>query len=66
MNWDQIEGNWKRVKGKVREKWGELTDHELDVIKGRRERLAGRLQVHYGYARKEAERHADDFARSLG
>ncbi|MGZ5686058.1 MAG: CsbD family protein, partial [Usitatibacter sp.] len=43
MNWDRIEGNWKQLKGKIREQWGRLTDDELDKIAGRREKLAGSL-----------------------
>ena len=36
MNWDQVEGNWKQFKGKVKEKWGDLTDDDLDQAAGRR------------------------------
>ena len=43
MNWDQIEGNWKNFKGKVREKWGQLTDDELDQVGGRKDQLVGKL-----------------------
>ena len=35
MDWNRVEGNWKQVKGKVKEKWGQLTDDDLDVINGR-------------------------------
>jgi uncharacterized protein YjbJ (UPF0337 family) len=44
MNWDRIEGDWKQLKGRVREQWGRLTDDELDRIGGKREALAGSLQ----------------------
>ena len=37
MNWDKVEGNWKQLKGKVQQKWGKLTDDQLDVIAGKRE-----------------------------
>jgi uncharacterized protein YjbJ (UPF0337 family) len=43
MNWDQVAGNWKQLRGKVREKWSELTDDELDQIAGRRDQLVGKL-----------------------
>ena len=56
MNWDRIEGNWKQLKGKIREQWGRLTDDELDKIAGRREKLAGSLQNSYGIAKDEAEK----------
>jgi len=61
MNWDRIEGNWKQLKGKVRETWGRLTDDELDSIGGRREKLAGSLQESYGIAKDEAEKQIDAF-----
>ena len=48
MNWDQIEGNWKQFKGKVKEKWGQLTDDELDQAAGKRDQLIGFLQKRYG------------------
>jgi len=65
MNWDQITGNWKQFKGKVKEKWGKLTDDDLTTINGRREQLAGVLQQKYGYAKDQAEKELDEFAREL-
>jgi uncharacterized protein YjbJ (UPF0337 family) len=65
VNWDTIEGNWNQFKGKVREKWGDLTDDDLDRIGGKREQLVGSLQERYGMMRDEAERQADAFARDL-
>lgn len=56
MNWDKVEGNWKQLKGEVRKRWGKLTDDDLDVIEGSREKLIGKLQEVYGIARDEAER----------
>ena len=44
MNWDRIEGNWKQLKGQVKEKWGKLTDDDFDVIGGKRDQLVGRIQ----------------------
>jgi uncharacterized protein YjbJ (UPF0337 family) len=61
MNWDRIEGNWKQLRGKVREQWGQLTDDELDKIGGRRDQLAGQLQKSYGLAQDEAEKQIKDF-----
>ncbi|MGB0069839.1 MAG: CsbD family protein, partial [Isosphaeraceae bacterium] len=48
MNWDQITGEWKQLKGKVKEKWGKLTDDDLTTAAGKREHLAGLLQERYG------------------
>ena len=56
MNWDRIEGNWKQFKGKVKEHWGKLTDDQIDVIAGKREQLAGRVQETYGISKDEAEK----------
>lgn len=64
MNWDQIQGNWKQVKGRVVEKWGKLTDDDIDVVAGRREQLAGKLQERYGIAREEAEKQVAEFERN--
>ena len=56
MNWDQIAGNWKQFKGTVKEKWGKLTDDDLDVIEGKKDQLLGRLQERYGYTKEQAEK----------
>lgn len=61
MNWDRIEGNWKQFKGKVKEKWGDLTDDSLDEIGGRRDQLVGKIQESYGVGRDEAERQVKDW-----
>ena len=61
MNWDQVEGNWKQFKGTVRERWGEFSDDDLDIIRGKRERLSGKIQERYGIAKEEAERQINDF-----
>jgi uncharacterized protein YjbJ (UPF0337 family) len=65
MNWDRLEGSWKEYKGKVREKWGKLTDDDLDVINGKREQLIGRIQYHYGIAKEVAERQTDEFLKEF-
>ena len=61
MNWDTMKGDWKQIKGKVREKWGEFTDDELDQVKGRREQFEGLLQKKFGMAKDEVKRQVDDF-----
>lgn len=61
MAWDQIEGNWKQFKGKVKETWGDLTDDELDQIAGKRDILLGKIQERYGMKKDEAERRLRDF-----
>ena len=56
-----IEGNWRQLKGHVREQWGKLTDDQFDNIAGKRDRLAGSLQKSYGIAQDEAEKQIKDF-----
>jgi uncharacterized protein YjbJ (UPF0337 family) len=47
MNKDRIEGNWTQVKGKVKEKWGKLTDDDLKIIEGNTDQLVGKMQESY-------------------
>jgi uncharacterized protein YjbJ (UPF0337 family) len=63
MNWDRVEGNWKEFKGNVQQKWGKLTNDDLQVIDGKRNELAGRLQQRYGYAKDQADREIDTWLR---
>jgi uncharacterized protein YjbJ (UPF0337 family) len=55
MNWDRIEGNWKQFKGSAKEQWGKLTDDQLDVTAGLRDKLVGRIQQAYGITKEESE-----------
>ena len=64
MNWDQVEGKWKQLKGQAKEKWGKLTDDDLTAINGQREQLVGRIQERYGIAKEAAEKQVDEFTRS--
>jgi uncharacterized protein YjbJ (UPF0337 family) len=66
MNRDELQGKWKQYKGKIKEKWGELTDDDLSIIGGQYEQLVGRVQERYGIAREEAEQEVDDYMTSLG
>jgi uncharacterized protein YjbJ (UPF0337 family) len=56
MNWDRIEGQWKQLKGAVKQEWGKLTDDDLAFINGKRDELVGRIQERYGIARDDADR----------
>jgi uncharacterized protein YjbJ (UPF0337 family) len=66
MNWDQIKGDWTQMKGKVKEKWGKLTDDDLTTVAGKRDQLAGKLQQRYGYAKEQAEKELDEFTAAIG
>ena len=64
MNWDRIDGNWRQLKGIFKEHWGQLTDDQLEIIAGKRERLVGVLQESYGIAKDEAERLVKEWEKS--
>ena len=65
MNWEQVEGKWNQYSGKVQEKWGKLTDSDLQVIRGRRDQLVGKIQERYGIAKEEAQRQVDEYCNNL-
>ncbi|HEY0269154.1 MAG TPA: CsbD family protein [Methyloradius sp.] len=64
MNRDQIEGNWKQLKGKARQQWGKLTDDHIEQIKGNRDMLSGKIQELYGLTKEEADKQIDSFSKS--
>lgn len=65
---DILQGNWKQMKGQVKEWWGDLTDDDLTKIDGKRDKLVGALQERYGYAKDRAEnevnRRFDEYQRA--
>lgn len=66
MNWDTVAGNWKQFKGKIKQKWGFLTDDELDVIAGKRDALVGKIEEKYGITKTRVEEALDEFLKELG
>jgi uncharacterized protein YjbJ (UPF0337 family) len=65
MNWDTIEGNWKQLKGRAREKWGKLTDSDFEMIAGKKDQLVGRIQQRYGIQKEEAQKQAEEWALAM-
>jgi uncharacterized protein YjbJ (UPF0337 family) len=63
MNSDQLQGKWKQTKGSIKERWGKLTDDDIDIINGQNDQLVGRIQERYGIAKEEAQRQVDDWMR---
>ena len=61
MNWDIIKGNWDKLSGEARKKWGKLTDDDLKIIEGEQTQLIGRIQERYGYTREQAEKAVADW-----
>ncbi len=66
MNEDILKGQWKQMRGKVKEWWGVLTDDDLDRINGQRDQLIGMLQEKYGYTKDQATRELDDHLAQMG
>ena len=65
MIWYQLAGDWKQFTGKVKQRWGKLTDDDLTTIAGKRDQLAGLLQERYGYAKEQAEKELNEFSNAL-
>jgi len=65
MDEDRIKGQWKQLRGKLKTRWGKLTDDDLDVADGNADYLAGRLQERYGIAKHEARQQLRDFERGI-
>jgi uncharacterized protein YjbJ (UPF0337 family) len=63
MNTDILGGMWKQIQGEIKQQWGKLTDDDITVINGQQDKLVGKVQERYGYARDEAEREVDQFLR---
>src|ERR1700733_8696141 len=64
MDWNRVEGNWKQTKGKVKEKWGQLTDDDLTTINGKRDQLEGKIQERYGLAKDMVRKDVDDWLKA--
>ncbi len=61
MNSDQLQGNWKQLKGSVKEQWGKLTDDDIARVEGNYDQLVGKIQERYGVAREEAEKQVKEW-----
>jgi len=64
MNKDTLQGQWKQMQGEVQRRWSKLTDNDLNQIRGDAEKLLGKIQEHYGYARERAQQEVDTFLKS--
>jgi uncharacterized protein YjbJ (UPF0337 family) len=65
VSWEQIAGNWKLFRGKVKKKWSNSTDDNLDWIEENRDRLVGLIQERFGQGKEEAEKSADKFLNGI-
>ena len=66
MNREQMAGNWRVMRGKVKEQWGRLTNDDLDVIQGKHDQLVGKIQQRYGKERDQVERDVDRWLDTVG
>ena len=64
MNWDQMEGKWKQMKGGVRKQWAKLTDDDVEYMAGSKDQFVGRLQERYGLAKEDAQKQADQWMQA--
>lgn len=64
MNSDQLQGKWKQAKGGIKERWGKLTDDDVDVINGQQEQLVGKIQERYGIAKEAAQKQVHEWMHS--
>ncbi|HHW2588149.1 TPA: CsbD family protein [Pseudomonas aeruginosa] len=65
MNSDVIKGKWKQLTGKIKERWGDLTDDDLQAADGHAKYLVGKLQERYGWSKERAEQEVRDFSDRL-
>jgi uncharacterized protein YjbJ (UPF0337 family) len=63
VNTDIFKGKWEQLKGKVRTKWGKLTDDDVTQVGGKKDNLIGKLRERYGYSKEDAEREIEEFTR---
>lgn len=66
MNTLEMKGNWNIAKGKLKQKWGKLTDDDLDYIEGKEDELFGRIQKRTGQTREQIEKAVDEACSNCG
>ena len=65
MNWDKVEGNFKQLGARIKQKWAKFTDDDLQLLSGKKDEFLGKLQEKYGYKKDEAEREVDNFLKDI-
>jgi uncharacterized protein YjbJ (UPF0337 family) len=63
---EKVFGNWNQFKGKVKQRWGQLTDDELNEVEGNFDQLVGLVQQKTGEARQQIERAINDLSNQAG
>ena len=57
-------GNWNQVKGKIQEKWGDVTNDDLDRLQGQKDQIIGMIQAKTGAAREEIGKYISSISDS--
>lgn len=65
MNWDQVDGQWKQLQGRIKSKWAKLTDDDLMHLSAKKDDLVGKVQERYGIMKDAAEAQVDEWLREL-
>ncbi len=65
MNWEQVEGQWDKVKGGVKGQWAKLTEDDLGKLSGKKDQLVGAIQQRYGIVKEEAEKQVHEWATKI-
>lgn len=65
MNSDQFKGKWKQIKGSAKERWGKLTNDDLEIINGQLDQLIGKVQERYGIAREAAQKQVEEWSAAM-
>lgn len=66
MNKDIIKGNWKVIKGQLKQRWASITDDDILKMEGTEEELAGTLERRYGYGKDQAKKEIKNFIDQNG
>ena len=56
-----LKGNWNEIKGKLKQKYGQLTDDDLVFAEGKEDELLGRLQKRLGKSKEDVRREIEEF-----
>lgn len=63
MDSNVLSGKWKQLKGTVRARWGELTDDDVEEVRGNAEVLVGKIQERYGHAKDKVRKEVNDWLK---
>jgi uncharacterized protein YjbJ (UPF0337 family) len=63
---DTLTSEWEQMKSRIKQRWGRLSDDQLDHISGCGDELAGLIRKRYGYTHEKARKTIDEFIQRLG